>query len=186
MSRFVLWALGWKLYGKVPDEPKFIYIAVPHSSNWDGLYLLLFAISTGLDLKWMGKESLLKPPLGWLLKPLGGVAIDRSKSNNMVDQMVEVFQNSERFALGVPPEGTRSYRDHWKSGFYHIALKADVPLCCGVLDYKKKIGGFGPMLKLTGDMDADMDRIRAIYAELAPVGKKPENVGPMRFKDKSK
>jgi len=185
MARFVLWLLGWKLYGREPDVPKYLYLAYPHSSNWDGLFLLLFAKSIHMDLKWMGKKSLMKPPLGWILKPLGCVGVDRSKSNNMVDQMVEVFAQSERFSLGIPPEGTRSYRDNWKSGFYHIALKANVPVCCGVLDYKKKVGGFGPLIELTGDMDADMDRIRAIYTELNPVGMKPDNVGPMRFRDKS-
>ena len=118
IARFVLWTFGWKVYGEKPTEPKYVYLAFPHSSNWDGVLLLLFMLAIPLDLKWMGKSSLMKPPLGWLLKSLGGVGIDRSQSNNVVDQMAERFAESETFALGIPPEGTRSFRDYWKSGFY--------------------------------------------------------------------
>ena len=185
IARFVLWTLGWKVYGEKPSEPKYVYLAFPHSSNWDGVLLLLFMLAIPLDLKWMGKSSLMKPPLGWLLKSLGGVGIDRSKSNNVVDQMAARFAESEAFALGIPPEGTRSFRDYWKSGFYHIALKADVPVCCGVLDYGKKEGGFGPMIKLTGNVGEDMNRIRTIYKEIDPRGHRHDKVGPIQLQSES-
>jgi 1-acyl-sn-glycerol-3-phosphate acyltransferase len=184
-ARFVLWLLGWKVYGEKPTEPKYVYLAFPHSSNWDGALLLLFMIAIPLDLKWMGKSSLMKPPLGWFLKALGGVGINRSTSNNMVDQMATRFRESETFALGIPPEGTRGLREHWKSGFYHIALKADVPICCGVLDYKRKEGGFGPMVKLTGNMAEDMAKIRKIYAEIDPRGHTHSKVGPIALRKES-
>ena len=181
-ARFVLRCLGWTFHWDVPKEKKYVYLAFPHSSNWDGFYLLLFIAAYPVKLHWMGKKSLMDPPLGWITRPFGGVGIDRSAPQNMVEQMASVFNQNESFALAIPPEGTRSYRDYWKSGFYHIARTANVPVCCGVLDYKKKTAGFGPMIHLTGDIDADMDKIREIYREFAPEGLRPKKVGPIRVR----
>jgi len=172
---------GWKVEGEPPTE-KFVYLAVPHTSNWDGWMLLLFAWALKLEIRWMAKHTLLKPPLGFVLKSFGAVPVDRRKANGLVGQMVDALNASEDVMLCVPPEGTRGRQEFWKSGFYHIALGADVPICLGVLDYGRRRGGFGPLMELTGDMAADMDRIRAFYDERIPTGRNPEQQSPIRLR----
>ena len=172
---------GWQVEGEPPTR-SCVYLAYPHSSNWDGWMLLLHAWALSLDLRWMIKEQWLKGPMGLLLRRLGAVGVDRSASTGMVGQMVAEFEARDFFMLCVPPEGTRSRRDYWKSGFYHIAREAKVPLCLGVLDYGAKRAGFGPMLELTGDMHTDMERVRAHYAERGPKARFPSNTGPIRLR----
>lgn len=144
--------------------------------------LLLFAWALHLNIRWMAKHTLLKPPLGLVLKAFGAVAVDRRAANGLVGQMVDALGEQEGIMLCVPPAGTRSRRDFWKSGFYHIAHGAGVPICLGVLDYGKRRGGFGPMMTLTGDMSADMDRVRAFYEERGPQGRNPEQQSPIRLR----
>jgi len=111
------------------------------------------------------------------------VPVDRRAANGLVGQMVEALKAEENVMLCVPPEGTRSRREHWKSGFYHIAHGAGVPICLGVLDYGTRRGGFGPMMTLTGDAAADMDQIRAFYDERKPTGRSPSKQSPVRLRD---
>jgi len=111
------------------------------------------------------------------------VAINRDRSTNIVQQMIEEFRRRDRFVLGIPPEGTRSRAEHWKSGFYHIALGAQVPVVPGYLDFSRKRAGLGPAIPMTGDVRADMDRIRAFYAEKKPVAFEPASFGPIRLRE---
>ena len=120
---------------------------------------------------------------GPVLRRLGAVAINRSRSTNVVDQMVEQFRTRDRFVLGIPPEGTRSRAEHWRSGFYHIALGAQVPVVPGYLDFGRKRAGLGAPIHLTGDVHADMDRVRAFYAEKKPVAFDPSSFGPIRLRE---
>ena len=180
-ARFWLRVRGWKVEGEPPTETC-VYLAVPHTSNWDGWMLLLFAWALRLNIRWMAKHTLLKPPLGFILKSFGAVAVDRRAANGLVGQMVDALGAGENIMLCVPPEGTRSRRDFWKSGFYHIAHGAQVPICLGVLDYGRRRGGFGPLMELTGDMSADMDRVRAFYGERGPTGRNPEQQSPILLK----
>ena len=182
VGKFVLSVSGWKIAGTLPEREKYVLIAAPHTSNWDLVYMLAIAFVLDMRINWMGKDSLFKPPFGFLLKWLGGVAIDRSKTNNVVQAMADEFTTRDRLILAVPPSGTRGRRDFWKSGFYHIARTAQVPIVMGYLDYATKTGGFGPNHLVPGDdLVSDMNEIRAFYGTLQ--GKFPEKVSPARLRD---
>ena len=180
LGKAILKVSGWKAIPGSPHAGSYVIIAAPHTTNWDLVYMLAIAFVLRIDVRWMGKQKLFDPPLGWLTGRLGGIAIDRSRATGVVSQMAEALQ-SETMALAVPPSGTRSRREYWKSGFYHIANEAQVPIACGFLDYSRKEGGFGPNILPTGDVTADMDRIRAFYAEKQ--GKFPEMQTRIRLKE---
>jgi 1-acyl-sn-glycerol-3-phosphate acyltransferase len=176
---------GWRFEGPVPTEKKYVALAVPHTSNWDGLLLLLLAETIGLRMRWMVKQSALKGPMGPLLRSLGAVPIDRSRSHNMVDQMIEQFRDNDEFVLFIPPEGTRARAEHWKSGFYHIAVGARVPVAPSYLDYGRKRAGIGKPIAMTGDVHKDMDALRSFYAEHDPKALDPRKYGPIRLREES-
>lgn len=162
-----LWAYaraGWKVEGHVPESKKFVVIAAPHTSNWDLPFMLGVAYTYRIQLRWMGKASLFWPPLGWLMTALGGIPIDRSKANDVVSQMVDIYTAADTLAVAIPPEGTRSKVRKWKTGFYNIAHGANVPIALGFLDYKRKVGGIGGVFTTTGDYAADLEEIKAFYA----------------------
>lgn len=173
---------GWRYEGGVPEPPA-VGLALPHTDNMDGLLLVLLAQSVSLPVSWMIKDDWSKPPLGPLIRRVGGVFVDRSQARGMVGQMIDEFSRRDELLLLIPPEGTRSYAEHWRSGFYRIALGAKVPVVPGFLCYRKKVGGFGPPITLTGDVRRDMDAIRAFYAEKDPQPRHPEKFGPMRLKE---
>ncbi|MDP6942985.1 MAG: lysophospholipid acyltransferase family protein [Myxococcota bacterium] len=181
LGRLFMRLTGWKIKGGLPTLDKYVLIAAPHTSNWDLVHMLAIASCLDLKVHWLGKDALFRPPLGFVLKWLGGIAIDRSKANNVVQGLANEFAARETLALAVPPSGTRSRREYWKSGFYHIARTANVPIVMGFLDYGPKEGGFGPHLTPTDDMTADMDQIRAFYATVD--GKFPEMVSAPRLRD---
>jgi 1-acyl-sn-glycerol-3-phosphate acyltransferase len=111
------------------------------------------------------------------------VAIDRDRAGDVVGQMIEELQRRDEMVLVIPPEGTRGRAPYWKSGFYRIAVGADVPVVPGYLDFGRKRGGFGPPIRMTGDVRVDMDRIRAFYEEIAPTGYAPDDFGPIRLRE---
>ncbi|MGH7804944.1 MAG: lysophospholipid acyltransferase family protein [Candidatus Binatia bacterium] len=166
IARGCLALRGWSLEGAPPSERRYVIIAAPHTSNWDLPLTLALGFAFGLRIRWMGKDTLFRAPLGGFFRWLGGVAIDRSRPNGMVAASVERFRSAEDFVLVVPPEGTRSRVRYWKTGFYTIAHGAGVPIALGFLDYGRKVGGFGPALVPTGDIDADMRVIRDYYANV--------------------
>ncbi len=172
---------GWKMQGERPTEPRYVIIAAPHTSNWDMPFMLAMAFVYDIPVRWMGKHTLFKRPFGAFFRRMGGIPIVRHRAGGVVDQMVEYFKDEPSLVLMVPAEGTRSHVDYWKSGFYHIARGADVPVCLSYLDFSKKVGGIGPMIRLTGDVRADMDEIRAFYA--GKQGFCPENVGEIRLRE---
>ena len=176
---------GWRFEGPVPSAKKYVALAVPHTSNWDGFLLLMLAQTIGLRMRWMVKKSALKGPLGVPLRALGAVPIDRSHASNMVEQMVEQFRTNDEFVLFVPPEGTRARAERWKSGFYHIARGADVPVAPAYLDYGRKRAGIGEPIAMTGDVRADMDKLRAFYAEKDPKPFDATKYGPIRLREES-
>jgi 1-acyl-sn-glycerol-3-phosphate acyltransferase len=157
---------GWKVVGKLPPHAaKSVLIAAPHTSNWDLPYTLMVAFALRLNVYWIGKSSLFKPPFGGVMMWLGGIPVDRSQSNNLVAASSQAITKAEGpLQLIVPPEGTRSGTRYWKTGFYYIAAGAGVPIVMAYLDYEKKIGGLGPVFQTTGDVDADMLAIKAFYA----------------------
>jgi len=172
---------GWSLEGEAPSEKKLVLIAAPHTSNWDLAYLLALAGRHGIRPRWMGKHTLFRGPMGPAMLALGGIPIRRHVRENVVQQMARAFTESDELCLTIPPEGTRACAPVWKSGFYHIARTARVPIRLGYLDYARKRGGFGPAFHPTGDLKADMDRIRAFYAD--KVGKYPDCFGEIRLRE---
>lgn len=181
IARVFLGLTGWKPEGRRPLARRYVLIAAPHTSNWDLAYLLAFALVFDVRIRWMGKHQLFREPLGTLMRKLGGVPVRRDRRNDLVGQMAEFIRASDDIALTVPAEGTRSYVPHWKSGFYHIALAAEVPIVMSYLDYARKRGGFGPELVPTGNVREDMDEIRAFYSDKQ--GRYPERFGEVRLKE---
>ena len=168
----LLKVFGWRKEGQIPDVPKFVVISAPHTSNWDLAIGLVLAFAFRVKVRWMGKDSLFGGPFSVIFKWLGGIPVDRSRSTGMVAQAIRAFHESERMIMIIAPEGTRSRTLHWRSGFYHIARGASVPIALGFLDYRRKAAGIGPLIVPTGDLDADMKAIRAFYAGVTP--KHPE------------
>ncbi len=157
---------GWKIEGCLPaDGSKSVLIAAPHTSNWDLPYTLMVAFVLRLNIYWMGKEQIFKPPFRGLMRWLGGIPVQREKSNNLVAASIDAIKAAcGPLQLIVPPEGTRSNTRYWKTGFYYIAVGAQVPIVMAYMDYKKKISGLGPVFRPSGDIEADMVAIKAFYA----------------------
>lgn len=176
---------GWRIETTNVAEPRSVMIAVPHTTNVDGLLLVLLTRSVGMNASWMVKDVWLKPPLGWLLGLVGAIPVNRSKATGMVGQMVERFDRGEQFQLLVPPEGTRSLTKEWKSGFYRIAVDAGVPVTPTYLDYRRRRGGFLEPIVMTGDVDVDMAAIRAVYPEAKEMARHPDKFGPIRLGSES-
>lgn len=169
LASFLMRISGWQLVGPVPTLKRYVLIAAPHTSNWDFVLMLLAVHKAGIDLHWMGKHSLFKPPFGGLMRWLGGLAIDRNRANNVVSQMVDAFAQRDELVLLITPEGTRSQVERWKTGFYQIAHGAGVPIVLAYVDGEKRLIGFGEVFKPSGDLNADLPKIQARYAGLRGV-----------------
>jgi len=180
LANIVLKLFGWRAVGSLADQPKCVIVVAPHTSNWDFAVLVLVALALRLKVTWMGKHTLFRPPFGWIMRRLGGLPIDRRMRHNMVDQVIESFRNHNRQVLAIPPEGTRKRAPYWRSGFYYIALGAQVPIAFGFADYRRKVGGIGGVITPSGDVDADMAIIRDFYSEI--IGKRPDQFGEIRLK----
>ena len=174
---------GWDIEGERPEHTCFILIAAPHTSNWDFPYMLAYATLFDIKISWLAKHSLFFPPAGWILRALGGVPVVRHTNSNVVSDMVATFDTADELVLAVPTEGTRARVEYWKSGFYHIAKGAGVPIVPSYLDYGRKRGGFGPALTPSGDIKKDMDFFRTFYAN--KTGKFPDKFGPIRLREES-
>jgi len=161
----VLKIIGWKAVGKEIENPRFVLIGAPHTSNWDFPLMLLIVLKLRLQVFWMGKHTLFPFPVGWLMKWLGGIPINRAKSHNVVNETVRQYREHEHLVVLVPPEGTRSKVTTWKSGFYHIANNAGVPILMGFVDAAKKEAGLADFFYPTGDVEADIQEIRKFYQD---------------------
>ena len=164
LSTGYLTLAGWKMRGDWPALDKAVLVAAPHTSNWDGLNMLAAAGYYRVRLRWMGKKSLTEGPFGGLIKALGCVPIDRDGHHDVVKTISDAFAAERRMVLAIPPEGTRSAVKEWKSGFYHIAVAAGVPLVLSVLDYGTKTVTLAAVIYPGGDYDADLNVIRGYYA----------------------
>ena len=183
IARRLLRILGWKIEGERPPYERYVLIAAPHTSNWDFPLMLAFAAAFDIKVAWMAKHNLFFPPVGWIMRGLGGVPIIRHKQGNMVASMIDTFKQVESLVLVVPTEGTRARTDYWKSGFYHIAHGAGIPIVPSYLDYANKRGGFGPAFRTTGNINTDMPYFREFYAPMR--GRSPELFGPIRLREES-
>lgn len=161
----ILKITGWKLIGNRPSERKFVAIAAPHTSNWDTPLMLCIVFAFKGRIVWFGKASLFKKPFGTILRFMGGIPVDRTKSHHIVEQSINLFKENKEMALLIGPEGSRNKSDAWKTGFYYIAYGAKVPIKLCFLDWGKKETGFGPSIQPTGDIESDMIPIQEFYRD---------------------
>lgn len=167
LSKMIFWISGWKLnYGWPKGLKKGVLIAVPHTSNWDLLYARAAFFLMDIPVKFTIKKEVMVGPLGWFIKALGGIAIDRKRipggrKQTYTEAMITMLKNADELVIMVTPEGTRNYAPKWKSGFYHIAMGAEVPIAIGYLDYKKKEAGIGPAIYPNGNMDEQIEELKS-------------------------
>jgi len=178
ISKFILYnIMGWKIVGKYPDDiQKFIIVGAPHTSNWDFMVAVFMKFITGVEANFIAKKSLFDSPFGFVFKALGGVPVDRSKSKNMVQAIIDIFNSRDKFILAMSPEGTRTKVEKWKTGFYHIALGANIPLIFNTFDFGRKRYFISEPYYLTGDQEKDFLYFHNFYKDIK--GKFPDQFEP--------
>jgi len=175
VARGLMSLFGWRIEADIPNLPKFVLVGAPHTSNWDFLLTLGTFFSLSVKISWMGKKSLFRWPFGGIMKWLGGVPIERANQREgVVDQTIEAFNSRDKFVIAVMPEGTRNKVGEWKTGFYHIAQGANVPILPVRFDYGRKVMGVGPSIETSGDVTADMAHIQSNFTGIE--GKNPSRV----------
>ncbi|NNF40586.1 MAG: acyltransferase [Woeseiaceae bacterium] len=184
LARLLLRIGGWTAVGEMPDVPKGVVIAAPHTSNWDGVWALIYKVAIGAEIHFFAKQSLFWFPLGTLLRSLGGIPLDRSRAGSAVQHAIDLFNQQDRFFFGLAPEGTRKLMPGWKSGFYRIAAGARVPVFMGFLDYRHKRVGIGDRVDLSGDPEADLAVFREFYKDIQ--GQHPAQTSPIVFRDRKR
>ena len=155
--------LGWKIVGKKPNYKKFVMVVAPHTSNWDFMVGSWARSSLRLKAWYVAKKELFIWPFGHFFKALGGFPVDRKKHTNLVDQIVEIFNSREEFNITITPEGTRSYSPEWKTGFYQIAIKANIPIQMVAFDYEKKSVVLAEPFFPCRDLDKDLAMMKTFY-----------------------
>jgi 1-acyl-sn-glycerol-3-phosphate acyltransferase len=175
LAKLLFRVFGWRTEGRVHQPPRFVVIAAPHTSNWDAFIMVTAAYIFRVKLAWFIKDAAFFFPLGPIVRFFGGLPIDRTARHNVVAHAIAQFEKSERLILAVSPEGTRSKSPSWKTGFYHIARGAGVPIVLGYVDYRRKVAGLGPAFMPTGHIEADFRAFDEFYAQVTP--KFPEHRG---------
>lgn len=166
LVQFIFKLIGWRIDTKAPQGiEKAVIVVGPHTSNWDFVLGRMAFIMYGKKPKILIKKELFFPPLGWLLRALGGIPVNRKKNNNITDQAVKLFNQHAKLFMVFTPEGTRSYNPHWKKGFYYIAQRAQVPIYICYMDYERKIGGFHSLFHPTGSVEHDITEIKRILSQ---------------------
>lgn len=155
--------LGWRIEGAFPDLPKFLIIVAPHSSNWDWVIGMSAVLALKVDAHWVAKHSLFWGPIGPLMRWLGGIPVDRRASHGFVEATAQAYRQRQQLLIGVTPEGTRKQVAQWKTGFYHIARAAEVPVVPAYFDYPSRVVGIGPAMELGPDLEAELARCRQFY-----------------------
>ena len=163
--RFILRLIGWKLVGSRPASPKYIMVSAPHTSNFDFIIFLLLTGAFDVPARWIGKDTLFRGPAGWLLTRLGGIPVNRRSSNGFVQQIVDSFAAHTELVIAIAPEGTRARATAWKTGFYYMAIGAEVPIALCFLDASRREAGIGPVIPPCGDIQADFELIRQFYQD---------------------
>jgi 1-acyl-sn-glycerol-3-phosphate acyltransferase len=178
-ARRLLAAAGWSVEITSPPVPRCVIIVYPHTSNWDFVVGYLAKLAAGLPLHWIGKDTLFRWPVAGLLRRMGGIPVNRQERTGLTVRLASELRHRRRMWLAIAPEGTRARTDHWKSGFYHLALTAGVPVGLAFIDYRTRVVGLGTYLSLTGDVERDLARVREAYA--GKVAKHPEQAGTIRL-----
>jgi 1-acyl-sn-glycerol-3-phosphate acyltransferase len=180
LSRWLLELAGWRVRGGPPALDKYVVVFYPHTSNWDFVLGILAAWALGLHADFLAKNSLFHAPFGWFFRALGGHPVHRGERENVVSEVAQFVESRERVVLALAPEGTRKWTDHWKSGFYYIALEAKVPVVLGYLDASTRTLGLGPVVQLTGDREQDLEVIRKFYEDKR--GLRPEQASTIALR----
>ena len=175
LARAILRLFGWELTGRFPDLPKYVLVGAPHTSNWDFPLAMLLMFGGGVRFNWIGKSSLFRWPFGGFFRSMGGIPVRRERTTNFVGQIVEAFDRSARLIIAIAPEGTRSMATRWKTGFYYMAMGAQVPLVLGFVDYRRRQVGVGPVIYPSADIEETFAQLRAFYAD--KTGKYPHKQG---------
>ena len=163
LGRTALAIWGWRFEGTIPNVPKFVVIVAPHTSNWDFFVGVGALFSLGIRISFLGKDSIFRGPGGLIMRWLGGIPVDRSVSRDRVAEMVDVFKSRDHLVVGLTPEGTRKKVKEWKTGFYHVAKGAQVPILPVAFDYARKTIVFFPPFNPTGDAKADIEFLKRLY-----------------------
>ncbi|NOX70926.1 MAG: acyltransferase [Gammaproteobacteria bacterium] len=179
LAKLVMRIGGWTPEGEIPPLKKAVFIAAPHTSNWDGFWLIVYRISFNIKLSILAKHTLFWWPLGNVLRACGAVPLDRSQPSSTVQQLVDMFEKQEHFFLALAPEGTRRKMPYWKTGFYQIAVAAKVPIVLAFIDYEQRKMGIGIQLDPADDIDVNLEKIREFYAPFKPC--RPDRLGPIAF-----
>lgn len=182
LSSLILRILGWKVQAQLPELKKYVLIGAPHTSNWDFVFTMLGLTSIGLRFNWVMKHSLFFWPLGSFFRAIGGIPVDRTRGTAFLKRIIELFHEREELVLAISPEGTRGRTEYWKTGFYMLALKAQVPVVMGAIDYAEKEITVGRILHPSGDIVQDMELIAKFYRD--KTGRHPELQGPVTLKTK--
>jgi 1-acyl-sn-glycerol-3-phosphate acyltransferase len=180
LARTVLRLLGWRVDVVPPPGRRGIIIFYPHTSNWDFVVGYLAKVAVGLDAQFLGKHTIFRWPFGAALRRMGGIPVDRRAPAGVTAELLRRFREEPRFWLALAPEGTRRYTDHWKSGFYRLAVEAGVPLGLAFADYRTRVVGVTAYLDLTGDEAQDFGRLRDFYADKR--GKHPAQASDIRLR----
>jgi len=169
MARFAFARFGWRVEGEVPNLPRFVAVAAPHTAAWDFFLGMMLIFGLDLHVSWMGKHTLFRWPIGGIMRWLGGLAIDRTGRHKVVDQIIETFATHPQLIMGLMPEGSRKRAGipvkEWKTGFYYIALGAQVPILPIYLDNQHKRVHFGLPLTPSGKIDADLAHLQQFYTD---------------------
>ncbi len=180
LARFWLFLWRWTTVQNESIPDRCVVIAAPHTSNWDFPVTMAMAEVRKVPIRWLGKAQMFNPVLGPFFRFMGGISVQRSSAQGLVGDLVAEFDKHDRLALVVPAEGTRDAVEYWKSGFYRIAVEANVPIVCAYVDRATRSGGFGPVITPSGDVTADMDRIREFYADKTGLKPNRSNVPRLR------
>lgn len=164
LATWVLRLRGWRLAGEVPPLPKYVVVLAPHTCNWDFPLAMLAASGFGIRLSWLGKHTIFRWPVAGILRSIGGIPVHRERHDGLVGQVSEAFAGRDTLVIGMTPEGTRTATRYWKSGFYHMARRAGVPIVLASLDRPTRRITLGPVVTPTGDATKDMEAVRAFYA----------------------
>jgi 1-acyl-sn-glycerol-3-phosphate acyltransferase len=183
LGRCLLRLVGWRIAGELPSHGTYVAIAAPHTSDWDLPLGLLAAAAFGVKISWLGKDALFRWPFGRLMRWLGGIPVHRDRSEGVVQQAAEALAAADSLVLAITPEGTRSPTAFWRSGFYHIATAAGVPIFPVYIDRPTRHIGAGPAIHPSGDLHRDMDLIRDFYA--GRQGIRSANAGAIRLREEN-
>ena len=182
LARTVMHLSRWTFAPEFPLPDRCLVIGAPHTSNWDGFYMVMAMWAVERPVSFLVKKNLTDAPvIGSFVKAIGGIPVDREHPGHLVDRIISLAESQDHFVLVITPKGTRSVRPYWKSGFYRIAMEADLPIVPGFIDGARRRYGWGEPMRLTGNRGNDMDKIRNFYSGL--VGIHPENTCVPRLRD---